>query len=52
VRKCVELHDMSNKKYSESVAKEKSLGTKEAKSWTNLVSYIFIAHFEVTNIPL
>jgi hypothetical protein len=28
VRKREELHDMSHKKYSDSVAKEKSLGTK------------------------
>jgi hypothetical protein len=53
MRKCEELYDMSNKKYSDSVWKEKlwePIG-EELKKIT-LSSTFFIAHFEVTIILL
>jgi len=53
VRKCEELYDMSNKKYSESVWKEKNCGDKSVNSLKNQVSFnVFIAHFEFTIILL
>ena len=53
VRKCEELYDMSNKKYSNSVWKEKvrgQIGDELKKSGKFLV--FFIAHYEVTIILL
>jgi hypothetical protein len=53
VRKCEELYDMSNKKYSDSVWKEKlwgQIGEGLKKSGTFQCS--FIAHIEVTIILL
>lgn len=53
VRKCEELYDMSNKKYSDSVWKEEVGGQIDdelKKSGKFLV--FFIAHYEVTIILL
>jgi hypothetical protein len=53
VRKCEELYDMSNKKYSDSVWKEKlwrQIGAEFKKSGKFKCS--FIAHIEVTIILL
>jgi hypothetical protein len=53
VRKCEEFYDMSNKKYSDSVWKEKlwgQIGEELKKSGKS--SRVFIAHFEVTIILL
>jgi len=51
LRKCEELYDMSNKKYSDSVRNEKlwrQIGERLKKSGNFQSS--FIAHFEVTII--
>jgi len=48
VGKCEELCEMSDKKYSDSVWKEKLIG-EEFKKSGNFQSF-FIAHFEVTII--
>jgi len=54
VRKCEELYDMLNKKYSDSVWKEKFLGQicvgEELKKYRKF--QFFIAHFEDTIILL
>ena len=53
VRKCEELYGMSNKKYSDSVWKEKLWGqTGEDLKKSVKFQCCFIAHFEVTVILL
>jgi hypothetical protein len=53
VRKCEELYEMSNKKYSDSVWKEKLWGQiGEVLKKITLSSMFFIAHFEGTIILL
>jgi hypothetical protein len=52
VRKCEELYDMSNKKYSDSVWKVKLWGQIGEELKKSLSSNVFIAHFEVTIILL
>ena len=52
VGKSEELRDMSNKKYSDSVAKEKSLGTRRWRVEQIWFPIFFITHFGVTIIPL
>ena len=49
VRKCEELYDMSNKKYGDSVWKEKLWGQigEEFKKSGKFQCFFFIAHFEV-----
>jgi hypothetical protein len=48
VRKCEELYDMSKKKYSDSVWKEKLWGQIVEELKNQVSSYVFFAHFEVT----
>jgi hypothetical protein len=51
VCKCEELYDMSNKKYSDSVWKEKLWGqTGEELKKSGKFQCIFVAHLEVTII--
>jgi hypothetical protein len=52
VRKCEELCDMANKKYSDSLWKEKLWGQigEELKKNQEIVPMCFIAHFELTII--
>jgi hypothetical protein len=50
VRKCEKLYDMSNRKYSDSVWKEKSWGQIGDDLKKSAKSQFFIAHFEVTII--
>jgi hypothetical protein len=55
VRKCEELYDMSNKKYSDSVWKEKlwgQIGEELKKSGKFQCLFFFFAHFEVSIILL
>jgi hypothetical protein len=53
VRKCEESYDMSNKKYSDSVRKEKFWGqVGEELKKSGKFQCFFIAHFEVTIILL
>jgi hypothetical protein len=48
LRKCEELYDMSNKKYSDSVWKEKLCGEIGEEVRKSGKCQCFIAHFEVT----
>jgi hypothetical protein len=52
MRKREELHDVSNKKYRDSVAKEKVWVQKRRRIEPIWLLIFFIAHFEVTIIPL
>jgi len=53
VRKCEELYDMSNKKYGDSLWKEKMWGQiGEEMKKSGKFQCFFIAHFEVTIILL
>ena len=52
LRKCEELYDISNKKYNDSVWKEKLWGQIGEELKNQVSSCSFIAHIEVTVILL